>query len=396
MSVYGETETGWRGKTYAEIRESLRSKLRGVVHEDLTLDELDWLGNLVDGDSDELALAWEALGTVRNAFDPHNAEGQLMVALAALTGTNQRAATKGVAEGCLVTLEPNKSFAIGALVAHVQGDPTNRWSNAVAVESDSEGGAYPVDYVAETAGRKLAPAGTLTVQAQTKSGWVSITNPTDAVPGREVETIDELRLRRRRELAQQGSASLSGLIADLSDVDGIIEYRVIANDTDATRDGVPPRTIHVLIWDGSDEAADNDEVAQAIFDSKDATDPTMGDSVGIAVDPVGNEHDVRFDRAEQIELYAELTLKPTKTVNQAVAEALAKQAVVDAMPSAIGGEVIILALKSAPLSVTGVVDVTRIRIGETNPPTGETNQQPASDAIYVLDSSRITITWGNP
>ena len=82
MTDYGETTTGFRGKTFDETGADIRARMRALIDQNLTLDDKDPLGNIVDVFSDELALAWEALEVARNQFDPDNAEGQGAVALA--------------------------------------------------------------------------------------------------------------------------------------------------------------------------------------------------------------------------------------------------------------------------------------------------------------------------
>ena len=138
MTDYGETATGFRGKTYDEALSELKARFRARISEELTLDEYDWLGNVVAICADREQLVWEALEVARNQFDPDNAEGNLAIGLAALTGTRRKDATKGTVT-CSLTLDASKTFAPGALVAHVDGQPDNRWVNRDTVTSTSAG-----------------------------------------------------------------------------------------------------------------------------------------------------------------------------------------------------------------------------------------------------------------
>src|ERR1043165_7763340 len=126
MTDYGETATGYRGKTYAEALDGLKARLRSKISEALTLDENDWLGNAVAIWAEVENLIWEALEIARNQFDPDNAEGQGAVALAALTGTFRRDPTKGSVTVSL-GLDASNTYQPGDLVAHVVGQPDNRW-----------------------------------------------------------------------------------------------------------------------------------------------------------------------------------------------------------------------------------------------------------------------------
>lgn len=397
--IYGELETGFRRKTYAEIRGDVTSKLRRLVSEDLTLDELDWVGNLVDVFSDELSLAWEALEVARNQQDPDNAEGSMAVAAAALTGTYWRAASYGTAHDCVVTLAPNKAFAAGELVASVSGDPTNRWLNAAAVAADSEGGQYEVDFVAENPGAFPAYAGTLTVIAQTKSGWLGITNPTDATMGRDLEEIEDLRVRRELELADQGATGVDAVRAGVLGVTGVIQALPEANESDVAINGVPARTLRVLVWDGPGHDADDDEIATAIFQNKGATTPSFGAYSGFATDEAGNAHEVFFDRAEQVEGYVTLVAYLNAADSAAFlvgseTETALKAAVLAAAPEAIGERARINRIRTEAMQVPGVRDIGQVTLAVDayGSHTDTSNIVPEPHQIITFDTSRITIT----
>lgn len=389
MTTYGETETGFRRKTFSEIQGDIRTKLRARISKSLKLDDKDWVGNAVDVFSDELDLSWQSLEYLRNALDPDNAEGSLMVAQAALTGTNRRDPTKGLVT-CSCEFEAGKEYDAGELVAHVNGDPENRWVNLLAVELTA-GGAEDVVFQAESTGAFRALAGTLTVIAQTASGWLTVTNAGDAVPGTELEEIDDLRVRREAELGDDDSSTVDGIRSDvlqaMEDIDGA-QCRVFDNKTDEEVDGIPAHGVRVLIWDGVEEEADDDVIAQAIFNSASGGTPTVGAESGTALDSDGGSVTMYFDRATRVDLY--LTGQVVAP-NGASEEDLILAIQAD-VPGTIGERVIFKRLESAPLSVAGVDDVIAFKLGTSPAPTGEANITPANDAILVLDSANINLT----
>lgn len=390
MTDYGETETGFRRKTFPEIQGTIREKLRKRIDSRLTLDELDWVGNTVDVFSDELDLAWQALEVARNGFDPANAEGALMIALAALTGTKQRAPTFGLCEATL-GLAANKSFLPGDLIAHVLGDPTNRWLNRDLVES-GVAGDYPATFRAETAGKRLAIAGTLVVIAATKSGWLSVTNPTDAQPGEDLETIDDLRVRREEDLETQASGSAGGIRSDVLDVEGVISANVLVNDTETDVGGLPKHSIRVIVWDGLTPAADDDAIAQAILDSKGAATTAVGSSSGTATDPNGDPVVVAFDRATQVPLYIEGELEVAAGADEAAVTAAAKLAIISGGPTDVGKRAVFERIKSRSFTVASVTDVLEFTLGTAPSPTGTDNIEAAVDQILIIDSGNISLT----
>ncbi len=391
MVDYGETATGFRRKTFSEIQGSIRTKLRRRIDPRLTLDELDWVGNAVDTFSDELDEAWKALEVARNGFDPDNAEGVLMIALAAVTGTQQKKPTKGTVP-VLLGLGATKTFEAGAMIAHVTGDPTNRWVNLEEVQSTAAGD-YPATFIAEEAGRKVALAGTLTVIAQTKSGWLTITNPTDADPGTDLEEVDDLRVRREEDLEGQASGGAAGIRADLLDVPGVLSAIVRYNDTETDTAELPKHSVRAIIWDGVGQDADDDAIAQALLDSKGATATAVGTSSGTAVDANGDDVDVPFDRASQVQLYIDGELEVVQGADTGVLDAAAKLAIIAGLPNLIGARAVFEKLKCQSLSVPGVTDVLNFKLGLAPSPTGDANILAAADQILVVDSSNINLTF---
>jgi uncharacterized phage protein gp47/JayE len=390
VTDYGETPTGFRRKTFPEIQSSIKEKLRKRIDTRLTLDDLDWVGNSVDVFSDELDLAWQALEVTRNGFDPANAEGALMIALAALTGTKQRQPTFGLAP-VVLGLAANKSFPPGELAAHVLGDPENRWLNRDLVESGLAG-SYPATFRAETAGKKLAIANTLVVIAATKSGWLSITNPTDATPGEDLESVDDLRVRREEDLETQASGSAGGIRADVLDVPGVISANVLINDTEEDVGGLPKHSIRVIVWDGLTEEAADDELAQAILDSKGAATRTVGASQGTATDANGDPTTINFDRATQVPIYVEGELEVVAGADAPAVTAAAKLAIIAGGPTEVGQRAVFERIKSRSFAVDGVTDVLDFTLGTVSSPTGTDNIEAAIDQILIIDSSNISLT----
>lgn len=389
MTDYGETDTGFRRKTFAEIQASIRDKLRRRIDARLTLDELDWVGNLVDVFSDELDLGWQALEVARNGFDPANSEGSLMIALAALTGTRRRDPTYGTVDA-VVGLAANKTFAPGELVAHVWGDPGNRWVNRDEIASTASGD-YPAVFVAEAPGSYPAIAGTLIVIAASKTGWRTITNPTDATPGRELESIDDLRVRREEDLETQASGTAGGIRSDVLDVEGVTSARVLINDTETDQPGLPKHSVRVIVWDGLTEDADDDAIAQAILETKGAATTAIGASSGVAVDAQGDTTTVPFDRAVQTLLYVDGELEIAKGADSAAVIAAAKEAIIAGGPTGVGQRAVFERIKSRSFSAAGVTDVLSFALGAAPGPTETDNVEAAVDEILILDSSTITL-----
>lgn len=391
MTEYGETATGFRRKTFSEITSDIREKMRKRIDTRLALDELDWVGNAVDVFGDELDLAWQALEVARNGFDPAKAEASLMVALSALTGTQRLEPSFGLCQ-CTLGLAAGKTFQPGDLIAHVQGDPDNRWRNRDVVTS-TDADDYPnIVFKAEAAGRFVALAGTLTVIAATKSGWLSITNPNDAEPGRELEEIDDLRVRREEDLESQASGSAPGIKAAVLDVEGVVSCKVLVNDTEFDTPQLPKHSIRVILFDGLTEEADDDEIAQAILEIKGGATTTVGSSSGTATDANGDPVTVFFDRATQVPVYVAGELEVLQGADAEAVESDAKLAIIAGGPIDVAERAVFERIKSRCFSVDGVTDVLDFAIGLSETPTGTSNLEAAIDEILVIDSSNIGLT----
>jgi uncharacterized phage protein gp47/JayE len=388
VTDYGETSTGFRSKSYDEASEELKARLRARIDPGLTLDDKDWLGNAVAIFADREALIWEALEVARNQFDPDNAEGAGAVALAALTGTVRRQATRGLVT-CTLNLDASKTFAPGTLVAHVTGQPDNRWVNRDTVTSSGAGNYAGQIFIAEAAGVYAAPFGTLAVIAQTASGWNSVTNPADALPGSDIESIEDLMVRREEELSASGSGTALAIDEAVSAVTNVFDVKVFYNDTNATVGVLPPHNIRVLIWDSG--LANNDAVAQVIFNSKSAGAPTYGSYTGNGVNLYGEPITANFDRVTPVICYVAVTVQCPTGTNVGNMQTLVKEAITKLWPTKIGESAYVGKVIAGPASIDDVNFVVSMTMGTSPAPVG--SQIVAADTqILRLSTANITVT----
>ena len=74
----------------------------------------------------------------------------------------------------------------------------------------------------------LAPAATLTKIDTPIFGWQTASNPLDAVPGRDEETDEKLRLRRRASTSTPGQAIIEPVYGALSNISAALQAHVYA------------------------------------------------------------------------------------------------------------------------------------------------------------------------
>ncbi len=384
------TETGYDRPILTEIADEILSEERGTISAQLDGSESSAIGNINTIFADQLAQGFEVLEEAINNFDPDNATDSRLVAIGLLTGVLRRGAQKGLVT-TTVNLDAAKTFAAGDLVAHVQDDPDNRWVNKDEVTSTTSGN-YSAVFEAETAGADFfAAAGTLTVIASPVDGWNSITNAADATEGTDEEDIEDFRLRRDASTAASGSGTVDAIRADLISVTGVLQVRVNENVTDAAVGDLPAHSFQAVIWDGSTPAADDDEIAQAIYDTRPTGIVAAGTESGTAVTAQGAEVTLAFARATAKPVYIDVEVVSSVGVSIADVRAAILAEFADGQVE-IGDDVVIKRIEKAVMSLDGVDDLTFVQIGFSPGPVGTVNLSVSDTEIATFSSGDITVT----
>jgi uncharacterized phage protein gp47/JayE len=379
----GVTPEGFVKKIFTQIQSDMQHFLRAKISKNLQLTEKTGLGNVVNAAASELAELWDVAEHSYNAGDPDKALEASFVALCLLTGTRRRGLKKGVVD-TTCNFGGGTVYPAGALVAHVTGFPNNRWVNRAEVDTRAGAGNYPVQFEAETAGAQgTATAGTMTKIAQPLTGWNSVTNANDATPGEDIESLDELATRRVQELQEAGSSTMAGIRTDVSKVPGVLQVVSQENKTDYATT-LPPHSIRIIVWDGIAPAADDDAIAQAIFDGAGAV-TTVGTQSGTAVDKDGTLVTVNFDRATARLIYVSIDVVGS-TIG--VAEAI----VAVGSKLKMGQDVVREKLKGAAVVLDTVSDIASFTLGTSPSPIGTADLSMAIDEIPLFSTSRVVVT----
>ncbi len=379
---YGVTETGFNAPTLEEILTRIEESQRANISTTLDTSTQSPLGQVNGIIASAVREAWEGLQAAHDSNNPDAASGYSMAQLALLTGTKRLDADESsVLCNCTLAIG---TYAIGELVAHVVGNPDARFANAVEVVVTVGGLQSGILFEAEETGPVQALAGTLTVIAEPVVGWTTVTNPLAADLGSDIESIVALRARREEELAGAGSATVAAIKADILAIDEaeVSSVTMFENDTDVTVGSLPPHSIEAVV-DASVSVTD-DEIAQAIYDSKAAGIQAVGTTSGTAVDENGDEHSIGLSRVAQVEIFVEIDAEMDYSVWDGSEPAM--EAAIEDAAQAItwtNGEDIVPAKISAAVfpvyvdgvlvaGVAGVKDITEIRLGFTASPVGTT------------------------
>ncbi len=375
------TSNGMRIPTVEELIADMVSDQRADIDPLIDTDAEEVVGQMNGIVSSSLRSAYEVLLVAYNAFDPDNVDDARVDALCAITGTPRQGATKSRFTGSrklMVNLDAATTLPLGTIF-EVNGNPNIRVVTTGTLWSDIDtdtgsldstiAGDYYVNAEAETAGRIPINAATLTVITTPIVGLNSVTNPTDAILGKEIDTTEELLVRREDELAELGDGTPDAIRAHVLaiEIDGdrpVLECSVFVNDGDTIDAlGLPGHSMEVLVFDGVGQDADDDVIAQTIWDSKPGGTQMVGSETGTAIDSEGDAQVVHFSRPALTGVDVDVTINRdavTYAGSQAVYDAW--KAYADAIPTGLATEVQFSQAIAAILKVQGVTGVETIRL----------------------------------
>lgn len=387
--TYGLTPEGFVPKTAAEILSAL-----GTAQRASPALGADWVDNaespagVLNGIfANELGAAWEAIGTVYASRRPDGASFAGLTALSSITGTVRKVATKGTVTLTL-SVGAGRTIPAGS-VAHVAGQPTNRWVTlTAAVNATGSTASVSVTAEAEVAGASVANAGTITVIATPVTGWLAVTNTYDAATGKASELDVALRLRREHEVYAQGLSTLPSVARAVRALSGVAVTTIVENDTDTDErfsGGLPPHSIEVIVQGGSDSA-----VAAAIWSAKGDGIRTYGSSSATVIDETGATRTVYFTRPSTVNAYAEVAVEvdPAAYAGDAALAAVIANVTTGQLA---GSPIRRSDLFAAARGVAGVIDCTNVRLGRSALELFTANLTSAARELLKLAAGRVTV-----
>lgn len=392
MPTYGVTDEGFVIKPLEVIKSEIETKQLADINPALDVTATGPLGQLNGIFSAKIREVWELAESVYNAFDPDAASGSSLDNDAALCpGIIRNAATKStVTARC--NLEDG-TYAVGTLVANVAGNAEARFVNTEGITVTTGPANFFLAFEAEETGETVALTGTLTEISEPVTGWNGVTNLADASVGTEVETDAAFRLRREEQIRFSGAGTVEGVRADVIQVEGVLSAIVIENYRDVIWQDLVPHSIHVVIWDGTSPAADNEEVATAIFLSKAAGIDTNGAISESIVDSMDNPHAIYFDRAEEKVLEIQMTAvtdNPPSNWQDADGPLITALTTFIREGLNIGDDVKYNKVLGVAMDFEWMVDLTLFQIRWTGDGWGTSNLSVNASEIATLDSSDVS------
>lgn len=256
-----------------------------------------------------------------NQINPDVAGGVFFDAIWALTGGQRLAATRSVVSGVQLNGVPGTLIPSGTQAQTAAGA---LFESLGAVTLDDTGVAF-AEFRALDYGPTPAAIGSLNVVVSGVLGWETVINPTAAVVGRDEETYQASRNRRRVTLALQGVALPEAIVSGLYDTEGVRSLAFRENVTNATQviDGITlgPHSVWACVDGGSDLA-----VATTLLARKSLGAGWNGPVTVPVVEPEsGQTYDVKFERPTPVPIKARATVRaagamadPSATVRAAM------------------------------------------------------------------------------
>jgi len=318
--AFGITDTGFNRKRLDDILVDKNDAIRAVFGVDVNLTPQSPDGQLSGILADSDAALWELIEDAYNAFNPDGVTGVQQDNLVELNGINRLPATSTTAALDLVGLA-NLVIPAGVIVATATGV---QFAIPNQVQLDGAGIATGVPSNAVIAGNVAALAGTITTIVTAISGWTSVTNPADAIPGTNEETDSDLRVRRQASVAFPSQSILDGIFAAISNVAGVESVTVLENDTNVVdSNGQDPHSVQAVVKGGADQ-----DIADALFFKKAAGISTVGTTTIAVVDTQGISHDINFQRPVEIDIFVIVNVTQT-TGYPVTGDADITQAIID-------------------------------------------------------------------
>ena len=163
----------------------------------------------------------------------------------------------------------------------------------------------PARFTATETGAIILPVGGLSTPISAVSGWTGVTNLVAGSTGSARESDGDYRRRLLNSKNRVSAVATADAIEArlLNEVEGVTFVHVIENDTMSEKEGMPPKSIQVVVRGGLEQA-----IANAVWLYKGAGIETYGEIQLTAYDRHGKAHTVAFSRPKAIKLYVNVAV----------------------------------------------------------------------------------------
>jgi len=333
-------DAGLHIPTYADIRDDLVEQFKSIYGQDIYLENDSQDYQMISVFALKTYDTMQLLQIVYNNHSPKTAVGTGLDSLVKLNGIRRKEASHST---CEVTLTGTAGTSIAAGV--VEDESGNQWTlpeNIVLPDSTMR-----VTATCMPLGAIEAAVGTINKIVNPQKGWTAVTNNDAAIPGRPVETDEQLRYRQMLSVAIPSQNLLDGTIAGIASVQGVTKYHVYDNDGNQTdANGIPGHTIAAVVEGGSDK-----DIAEQIYLRKGPGGGTYGTTTYDFVNLDGGKTPIHFFRPKYERIDVNVQIAKGQGYTNLIAEAI-KAAVEQYLESlGIGNSVTVTGVLAAISSV---------------------------------------------
>lgn len=218
-----------------------------------------------------------------NQIDPDNAEGFMQDAIARIYFLNRNPGTPTAVQ-LLCGGELGTPIPVGAQAQDTSGNIyVCTQAGTIPV-----GGSITLSFANILAGPIACPANTVNRIYLSIPGWETVNNPTQGVPGSNVETAADFEFRRQNSVAANGHGSLPSIYGNVFKVNGVIDLYATENVGDdpivvgSTNYTLVGHSMYVAVVGGVAQA-----VANAVWNKKDLGCNYNGNTTVVVTDPSG-------------------------------------------------------------------------------------------------------------
>lgn len=161
-------------------------------------------------------------------------------------------------------------------------------------------------FASTTPGPLDVPIGAVTQIDTPVAGWFEVNNRHAGEAGRFTETDDELRARREISLKLAATGTLDAVVSHMQQVPGVLEQRILVNNSDTTDgNGTPAHHVWAIVEGGVPA-----EIAEVLYTQVAAGIGYRGDVEVVHISPItGAAYSVKFDRPTLTDFYVSVQIQ---------------------------------------------------------------------------------------
>lgn len=383
-------ENGIIIQNLSEILDEREAYARTFLGDDFVISGESVVANIESADADRELAIQELLLYIATQLDPDQAEGIWLDYICALNNITRISATKTNIP-ITITGTPGTNKNSGEIT--IADESTDEYLINQTAFIIGEDGTANVQFEATSFG-PLTFLSSSNYYIKTPSiGLSSVIYNTEGVQniGRNTETDEELRARRKESVEVTATSVLSSIKANVLQVTDVIQVKPKENDDLIEVDGIPPKSFEIVVRGGDDQA-----IAEAIFYKKPAGIKAFGTTNVEVSDEDGNKYTIGFTRPIPTPITVSITLNLSSAQTESWIEGVKSDIVSEFTKTYnIGDDVYASKLYCQLAQYEQVVDIPSVEValvpeGEEDPDWG-TSVAIADRELATLDVSNVII-----